>query len=182
MLSVNRFFNIFRKNARIRANSPLNTELTESLIMRGMDSKRCEDALCLDCVPGFCRERHIRVTTPRPLAFVSNGTVVMNGFPNVTVSGLPMINTMFNASDGSGNSGNPTTNQNQSFLSFLNNFGANQNFVNLQQNLRNMAKMSNFIPGSHPGSHGLPAVNTTAVPPISTTHRPHKLCTCSWIR
>lgn len=96
------YFQLFQKNTQIRANLPFNPKSTANLLMRGVEGKRCEDALCLDCVPGFCRERPVRPTPPNLSHIIFNRNGTINGFPNLTVSALPASFNTASASSGQG--------------------------------------------------------------------------------
>jgi hypothetical protein len=53
-------------------------ETVGDVILRKVNSQQCEDALCINCVPGFCRRRH----SPPNKNIFQNMTVM--GSPNVT--------------------------------------------------------------------------------------------------
>jgi len=77
-------FDKFLKNDRIRAVNPNIAQTVGDIVMRKVNSQLCEDALCLNCVPGFCRMR------PTPLPNLSNMTVI--GLPNITSSSRQNLN------------------------------------------------------------------------------------------
>jgi hypothetical protein len=75
---VQHLFDIFQKNDEIRVNNPRIAETVGDAIMRKVNSQQCEDALCINCVPGFCRRRPL----PPNRNIFQNMTVM--GSSNVT--------------------------------------------------------------------------------------------------
>ncbi len=71
-------FDIFQRNDEIRVNNTRIAETVSDVILRKVNSQRCEHTLCVNCVPGFCRRRP---SLPNKNIF-QNMTVM--GSPNVT--------------------------------------------------------------------------------------------------
>ena len=92
--SVDRFLGIFRKNTKIRANSQSSVKSKEYVILRGIETKRCEDYRCPQCVPGFCRERPLVLKKSNQKKLLNRNTI-LNGFSNMTDRGLPSNHTLF---------------------------------------------------------------------------------------
>ena len=126
--------------------------------MRGIESKRCEDSLCVDCVPGFCRQRPVPPTHPpvmsRTLHHNTNHTI--NRIHNQTIGH------------------NIASNQTHEII------GVNVTQISeFPNNLTDVSDFENFL--SPELANMSSNLNSTDGSPVIATTSPPQMCLCSWV-